>query len=800
MRQTLLCRVLAVLAVGLLAASAGAAPDEPLPTGARLRLGNVRLQHGGPVRGLAFAADGKTLASAARDHTVRLWNLPAGRESLRLRHEWVCRVALSPDGKLLASAGDDGTLYLWDARTGKQLRRLAGHRAAVLCLAFSPDSRTLLSGSADQTARLWRVADGSELLQFAKEDGPIKAALFAPGGKHLVTAARRIRLWKIGGEELRSFAGSEAASCLALAPDGKSLAAVDGSDIQRWDPTTGRALSILKGAGTSVVALAFTPGGKTLVSSEAGGTLRLWGTATGKEIRVLRCPGSGVSAGVMALSPDGNTIACAGTGNDIELRETATGKLLPLDGAGPQRIVTVACSADGKRIVTGSRDGPVCLRDAVTGRNCGRLGKRGAGGSAVALSADGKVLAACGEDGVIRIWDVAARKEIRTLPARPKGKPSHLLFSPDSRMLAVGFAGRDDAVQLFDSLGKLLRTLPVLPNLTGLAYAPDGKLLATASEGHGVSTWNVTEGRRVRGYGTSEGAGGGLAFSPDGRLLAAAGPDGVISLFDVATAEALRHLAGHEGAVHALAFAPDGRLLASGGNDPLVGLWEVASGQAVRRFAGHAGAVRFVAFLPDGRGLLSASDDATALLWDVTGRLANDPRPPASASAELRRLWEDLAGFEAARAYRAVWTLGDNPEQSVGLVLEGLIPVLGVSAERIGQLIAQLDHNRFSLREKASDALRSLGNLAEPALRRAQAKKGSPEAARRIKELLDRLKTNPLFAEQERLRRLRSLSVLEQAGTAPARKVLGEVAQGAADEELRQAAREALRRLGGRGP
>ncbi|HKB42608.1 MAG TPA: hypothetical protein VKD72_39635, partial [Gemmataceae bacterium] len=324
-----------------------------------------------------------------------------------------------------------------------------------------------------------------------------------------------------------------------------------------------------------------------------------------------------------------------------------------------------------------------------------------------------------------------------------------------------------------------------------------------------VQLWNVGKGNRVWEHRTGTSSepfpatggglgGGGVAFSPDGRLLAAAGSDGVISLFD-AEGEPLRHLVGHEGSVHTLAFSPDGRLLASGGNDPLVGLWEVATGRAVHRLAGHAGPVRFVAFLPDGRRILSTGDDATALLWDATGRPANAPRAAAPDEEELRRLWDALAGADTPRAYQAVWRLGDNPERSVAFLYEGLKPVLGVDADQIEKLIKDLDHNRFAIREKASAALRSLGNLAEPALRKAQARKNSPEVIRRIDDLLGRLKTNPLSSEQERLRRLRVVAALELSGTAEARKVLREVARGAADEEMRQGAREALRRLGGSG-
>ena len=71
----------------------------------------------------------------------------------------VLAAAFSPDGRLLASAGADHTVRLWDVETGKELRCLVGHQGAVLCLAFAPDGRRLLSGSADTTALLWDVAD-----------------------------------------------------------------------------------------------------------------------------------------------------------------------------------------------------------------------------------------------------------------------------------------------------------------------------------------------------------------------------------------------------------------------------------------------------------------------------------------------------------------------------------------------------------------------------------------------------------------------------------------------------------------
>src|SRR5437868_1355385 len=94
------------------------AQGDPLPADALLRLGSARLQHGGPVVALAFAADGKTLASVGRDHTIRLWEANTGRPLRTLKHR-ADTIAISPDGRTLAAVGLDGRLQFWDAVTGQ---------------------------------------------------------------------------------------------------------------------------------------------------------------------------------------------------------------------------------------------------------------------------------------------------------------------------------------------------------------------------------------------------------------------------------------------------------------------------------------------------------------------------------------------------------------------------------------------------------------------------------------------------------------------------------------------------------
>lgn len=156
-------------------------------------------------------------------------------------------------------------------------------------------------------------------------------------------------------------------------------------------------------------------------------------------------------------------------------------------------------------------------------------------------------------------------------------------------------------------------------------------------------------------------------------------------------------------------------------------------------------------------------------------------------------LWVRLAGADAALAYQAIWRLVDDPERVVPFLKTQLRPIAPADARRVEHWINLLDSDHFAEREQASQQLAELNELAEAALRQAEKQARSPEQRRRVKKLLHRLQSRTLSLEEQR--QLRSIEVLEYAGTSSAKQLLEALASGVPDARLTRAARAALNRL-----
>jgi WD40 repeat protein len=305
------------------------------------------------VTSIAWSPDGKRLASAGADKTVRIWDLTANAPIFTyFGHSGaVLSVAWSPDGKRLASAGADKTVHIWDLHSKQAIFTYSGHSDTVNSVAWSQDKKRLASASADKTVQIWDLHSAQPLFIYRGHKNTVTSVGWSADGRRLASSSadKTAQIWDLhSAQPLFTYSGhQDIVTNLAWSPDGKRVASASADKTaQVWDTHSTKALYTYPGHYDIVTGIIWSPDGKQLASASADKTVQIWALHAKRASFIYYGHSDIVTS--LDWSSDGKTLASGSHDNTVQVwntdvkqpTPTATATATPKASATPKKKTT----------------------------------------------------------------------------------------------------------------------------------------------------------------------------------------------------------------------------------------------------------------------------------------------------------------------------------------------------------------------------------------------------------------------------------------------------------------------------
>jgi len=588
----------------------------------------VPLPHPDTVLGARFNADGSRLATVCADQAVRVWDTATGQPAGPVIHPPapVRFLRFAPAGDRLLMALENNEARLWDITTGEVSPVVLRHQLAVQDAEFSPDGSLVATASADGTARVWDPRTGEPRTPPLEHARPVTAVRFSPDGHWVATASldATARIWSVdtGGAQGRPMRHNSQVTSVAFSADGRRVATASLDNTARiWDALEAIALSEPLRHEGAVADAEFSPDpdGRRLVTAAHDGTVRVWGALSGPVQPLFL--GSAALAPVPAFAPDGRRVVTVSPAGVAQLWDATTGSGSAPPLAHEGAVVAFRFDREGSRLATLSADGGEGWWEVATGAAVGnqaprggevRLARPGPGGGAALIVA---------ADGSARVWGLASG----TRPADGfEPAPGCYLAesSPDGRWCVT--VSTNTAPQLWSGeTGRLTgRLVGHKDRVHSVRFSADSTRLVTASKDGSALVWDAGEARPALPPLTHGDEVVYAEFSPDGTRVATASLDYSARVWDGRTGQPVTPPILHPSGVVMVRFSPDGRRIVTACNDGTARVWDALTGQPLTDPLVHGDRVVSAGFSPDGARLLTVSwdgvsPDGTVRLWDV---------------------------------------------------------------------------------------------------------------------------------------------------------------------------------------